>query len=410
MRYLLHSGNSTYDSVTKKYTFSLDERIEDPTSFRITKASYVAATAASYPSVVYLRSDALSQLCSRKHTVELKSQNHRDGTNIIAVLEERHNKSRYSLEEQPRTLSVKKHENVTEIDIYFTDNRTILDGEATTTTTASGTDEDIEAIGSDLLAWFDFAPARTLDSTFSPAENAGDDVNYLYNRSPGPGTLSFINQYGSAMQLALVGETKGITRNGSWQSMADSSTPTGDLEELFTVHCLTISPPSIGTFSYLFDLGPLLKTFFWTGGAIGFKNKAGNNATEPVSLIPGRAYLISIQRRQETIDHDGDGILGTDYEFYWTIEDMVAETTVNHITEPGNDHPGSEQVWRLGHASTHFSHVLGPWIVHNGNDADHITTCQTWLRNKYTGDADPEETVSTTTEASFFLELDIKAG
>ncbi len=407
MRYLLHSGNATYDPTTQKFTFAIDERIQDPVSIRITKASFVAATASSYPSVVYLRSDAISQLCSEKHTVELKSLNHRDGTNIIAVLEERHGKARFSLEEAPRTLRVKKHENVTEIDVYFTDNQTVIDMEATVAAVASGTDSAVEALGSDLLAWFDFAPARTLDVAYAPATDATDPVSFLYNRSPAPATLTFLNAYGSEMQLANIGSAKGVTRNGSWQSFVDSSTPTGDLSESFTAHCLFTTPPAIGTFSYIFDFGPLLKTFFWDGGAIGFKNKAGNNATVPVSLVPSRSYLVSISRRPATIDHDGDGVIDG-YEFVWRVEDLATETTVTHITEPGNDHPGSEQVWRLGHSSTHFSHVMGPWIVHNSVDAAYQATCQTWLRNRFAGIADPEEEVSATCDASFFLELEIK--
>ena len=309
MRYLLHSGNATYDPTSKKFKFAIDERIQDPVSIRITKASFVAATASSYPSVVYLRSDAISQLCSQKHTVELKSLNHRDGTNIIAVLEERHNKARYSLEEAPRTLRVKKHENVTEIDVYWTDNQTVLDMEATAVAVASGTDSDVEAIAGDLLAWFDFAPARTLDVAYAPATDATDPVSFLYNRTPAPATLTFLNAYGSEFQLANIGSAKGITRDGSWQSLVDSSTPTGDLDESFTAHCLFSAPPAIGTFSYIFDLGPLLKCFFWDGGAIGFKNKQGNNATVPVSLVPSRSYLVSISRRPATIDHDGDGVI-----------------------------------------------------------------------------------------------------
>ena len=225
------------------------------------------------------------------------------------MLEERHNKARYSLEEAPRTLRVKKHENVTEIDVYWTDNQTVLDMEATAVAVASGTDSDVEAIAGDLLAWFDFAPARTLDVAYAPATDATDPVSFLYNRTPAPATLTFLNAYGSEFQLANIGSAKGITRDGSWQSLVDSSTPTGDLDESFTAHCLFSAPPAIGTFSYIFDLGPLLKCFFWDGGAIGFKNKQGNNATVPVSLVPSRSYLVSISRRPATIDHDGDGVI-----------------------------------------------------------------------------------------------------
>ena len=54
MRYLVHSEDATYDSTTGKYFFNLDTRIANPTRIRINKATFVAATASSYPQVVYM--------------------------------------------------------------------------------------------------------------------------------------------------------------------------------------------------------------------------------------------------------------------------------------------------------------------------------------------------------------------
>ena len=112
-------------------------------------------------------------------------------------------------------------------------------------------------------------------------------------------------------------------------------------------------------------------------------------------MIPLRAYIISIER--EGIDTSGDGNID-DYQFNGTIEDLVAESTVSHTTPRGNTHPGSEQVWRLGHASTHFSHVQSCFIIHNGIDTDHIASSQQWLRNQYNGGAEngSEETATNT--------------
>ena len=247
------------------------------------------------------------------------------------------------------------------------------------TSTGTGSDADIEAIDADLLAWFDFNPARTLDVAFATATEAGDPVSYLYNRSPAPATLLYVSQYGSEFQLANVGSTVGVTRNGSWQSLADSSTPTGALTEEFSVHSLVVMPPVMGTYSYLFDLY-LLKCFTWDGGSIAFKAASGANTVVPVALIPLRAYIFTIQRRG--IDTTGDGLID-DYEFNWVIEDLVTETSVTHTTISGKTHPGSEQVWRLGHAATHFSHVQSCFIIHNGLDATHVSNSQKWLRNQY---------------------------
>ena len=407
MRFLLHSSLSTYNSVTKKWVFSLDKRISNPTSVRVVKATYsTPGDTSPHPGVVYLRSDALASMIPQKHTLELRALNHENASNVVSVLSETHCRGRFRIHGGPR-YPVDPNSSVRELDIFFTDGDTVLDGAAGSGGgTATGSDAEIVALGDDLLAWFDMDGARTLDATFSPATTAGDDVSYLYNRSPGAATLVFANQYGSEMQLANVGETRGVTRNGSWQSMADTSTPTGDLEQEFTVHSLMIAPPAIGDFSYLFDLH-MLKCFTWDAGAIAFKNLSGSNTTVNVSLIPSRAYIISVQRRVGTDDHDGDGSFDP-YEFVWRIEDLVTEVVVTDITQSGNVHPGVEKIWRIGSASTHFSHVQGPFIVHNGVDADHQATCQTWLRNKFAGTATAEESENGIAEdAAFFVELDV---
>ena len=95
-------------------------------------------------------------------------------------------------------------------------------------------------------------------------------------------------------------------------------------------------------------------------------------------------------------------------EFQMRLEDLVTDVVVTDTVQQGNNHPGSEQVWRLGHASTNFTHTQSCFIVHNGNDADHMATCQEWLRKKYLGTATAEESENGVAEAAaFFVELDI---
>ena len=407
MKYLLHSSKATYDATTKKWIFDLDQRIHNPTQLRLAKATFTTAGDTSVnPSVVYMRSDALARMISKKHTVELQDANHPNNSNVIATLTETHTRGRYRII-GGQTFPINPNQSERKIDIYFTDGDTILEGEV-----GSGggivdaSDSDIEDIGSELLAWFDMAPARVLDVAYATAENAGDPVSYLYNRSPGPQTLTYVSQYGNEFQLANVGSSVGITRNGSWQSLADSSTPTGALDEIFTVHSLFVTPPVLGTFSYLFDIF-MLKLFTWTGGALGYKDNSGNNATINVSLIPGRAYLLTVERRAATQDYNGNGLI-EGYEFYFTVEDLVTDVVVNDTVVQGNNHPGTEQVWRLGSASTHFTHVQGPFIIHNGNNATHIANSQEWLRKKFTGESTSESSETTVSEdATFFAELDI---
>ena len=96
---------------------------------RLTKCVFTATTATSYPSVVYLRSDALHSMTKTKHTVELKADNHENSSNVIAVLQETHTTGRYSIGEKGIILPLHGHSHVREIDIYFTDGATVMDGE-----------------------------------------------------------------------------------------------------------------------------------------------------------------------------------------------------------------------------------------------------------------------------------------
>ena len=96
------------------------------------------------------------------------------------------------------------------------------------------------------------------------------------------------------------------------------------------------------------------------------------------------------------------------YEFHFRLEDLVTDVVTTDTVVQGNDHPGTQQVWRLGKASTHFFHVQGPFIIHNGNGAETMATCQSWLKNKFDGTAVAEESENGIEEAdSFFVELDI---
>ena len=406
-KYLLHSSLANYDAATKKWTFDLDRRISNPTALRLAKAAYsTPGDTSPHPMVVYLRSDALARMIPQKHTLELRALNHENAANVIAVLSETHTRGRYRIL-GGRQFPIDPAASERQIDIFFTDGDTLLDGAyGSGGGTATGSDAEIAAIGDDLLAWFDFAPARTLDAAYGEATDVGDEVAYLYNRSPGPATLTFVNQYGANLQLAQVGSAKGITRDGSWQSFADTSTPTGDLGEVFCVHSLFVTPPVQGTFSYLFDIY-MLKLFTWDGGAIAYKDLGGSNSELNFATIPGRAYILTAERRDATQDYNGNGNI-EGYEFHFRLEDLVTDVVTTDTVVQGNSHPGTQQVWRLGKASTHFYHVQGPFVIHNGNDAETMATCQSWLRNKYDGTAVAEESENGIGEdASFFVELDI---
>ena len=117
MRYLLHHSDAVFDATTKRWLFTLDRRISNPRSIAISKCVFTASTTTSYPSVIYMRSDALHNMIKSKHTVELKADNHENSSNVIAVLQETHTTGRYSITERGLTLPVHGHTHVRQIDL-----------------------------------------------------------------------------------------------------------------------------------------------------------------------------------------------------------------------------------------------------------------------------------------------------
>ena len=61
-----------------------------------------------HPTVVYLRSNVLSRLIKRKHTVSLRNVGHENPENVLAVLTETHTRGRYAMS-RGRTFQTHKH-------------------------------------------------------------------------------------------------------------------------------------------------------------------------------------------------------------------------------------------------------------------------------------------------------------
>ncbi len=127
-KYLLHSENATFDATSKRWVFTLDRRISNPRVIRLAQASFTTPGDTSpHPTVVYLRSTALSRMIQRKHTVSLRSTAHENDTNILAVLTETHTRGRYAMT-AGRSFQVHKDSNERSIDVYFTNGETLLEG------------------------------------------------------------------------------------------------------------------------------------------------------------------------------------------------------------------------------------------------------------------------------------------
>ena len=411
MRFLVHSGNSTYSATDKKFHFSLDRRFPNPTRLRISKVNYVAATAETYPTVVYLRSSAIDDLIKAKHTVELTENAHENPSDGLAILEETHTTARYRMNGN-LTFPVHGHKNSTDIDFYFTDNTTPLDGVASTGAGSGGSssvsDADIVAIGSDLKAWIDLGAARTLTANFAPCSAVGDLPRYLYNRSPG---LSSLIMYGNwDFELYQMGTNAiGISRDsdpagGHGQHLSDFTNPTSEFDQTFQVHHIVRTPVAYTSDSAYFKLGnEQCLVAADNNGVIKFKNSAGSwvNLTN-ITWIPSRTYILSITRQPTGA--------GGAFEFHWRWEDLDGNTTVTETTVAGQAVVAGVQLsWGLGAPGHYFRHTAGPLIVANGIDTTHYDNSIAWLKAWYTGEStsETEEESTTSRDASFFLQLDI---
>jgi hypothetical protein len=396
IRLLLNGSDATYNNTTRQYTFTLDKRIHRPRTLRIRKCHYSNASGVVHPLVVYLESNSLSNLVPKKHTLRLKNENHDHQTNVLGTLQETHTVGRYSLQDDLRVFRTDPDRHIKSIDIAFSDNGTLLARSATAANNATGSDAEVLAIGDSLLAFIDFAPARVLSQSFAPLSTPGDTVYYLYNRGNNT-ELMLVNNYGSGTQLATIGQHRGITRQGSWESVIDSwPVDLNVVNSQFSVHSLF----KITTLDWtlLFDIG-YMKIYIW-GQQLAYEDATGTKIGV-LSIIPHVDYLLSIQRIE----------VGANTTFDWHLERLDDSTVQTAQSGSGLAAPPNANgfPWKWGTAATHFQQVQSCWLLHNGLDAAHRSTCQQWIRNTYAGTTSASNTETSPQDAQWFVELEISS-
>jgi hypothetical protein len=414
MKYLLHYSDAVYDTATKKYTFTLDKRVANPRTIRINKCTFTASTAATYPSVVYVRSDALTAMTQIKHTVELKGSDHENNSNVIAVLEQTLI-GHYALKTKEIVLPVAGHTvHTRKFDLYFTDGSTVLDGQVNASSGGSGsssgavTDATIEAF-TDPTIWLDLDPARTLTAGFATCSALGDLPKHLYSRSPTPAGLILTGNWDFElvnMKTGLLGISRDTDPSlGHGQALNDSSYPTNGWDQEFQVHHIFKTHSTYSQTAGLFKLNNY-NCYVWIigNGGVNFRNSTGQNVTlTNLSWIPNRVYLISIKRVYNTTT--------SAYEFHWRLEDVELGTAVTEVSDAGAAVTSSEVGWSLGISGMYYRHVGGPLIGANGIIQTEYDDSISWLKNWYGVEAEEEEESGGASEnASFFAELEIKTG
>ena len=171
-------------------------------------------------------------------------------------------------------------------------------GGAANESAGSGSDAAVQALFDDgrLLCWTDFAPARMFDSNYANVVNPGDAVNTVYDRVNS--NLIWQLQYGSHLSAIKIGEAWGISKAGSWQSVADTSPlPSNfNVPDEFTVHFLMQVRGANDYSMPIFFSNMQFGTY--QGAFIIFKTSTNQiaHAIQGLQMLPLRPYLISITR------------------------------------------------------------------------------------------------------------------
>jgi hypothetical protein len=183
--------------------------------------------------------------------------------------------------------------------------------------------------------------------------------------------------------------TVSITKNGSWESLLDS-TPmtTAMLAEDFELHTTFMVPNN--TWSYLFDLYSM--RVLWWNAAVTYYDASGAKIAVPgLTVVPMTDYLLSVKRVK---------VDPANTNFEWRLENLATNAVQTATTGSGLPIPtGNPGTFRMGHASTHFNHYQGPFFICNSDAADtnRSENMQQWLRNAYNGG---ESSQATTTEST----------
>ena len=402
-KYLLHSDQATFDATSKKWFFNLDRRISNPRLLKLMQATFTTAGDTDpHPTVVYLRSNVLSRLIKRKHTVSLRNVGHENPENVLAVLTETHTRGRYAMS-KGRTFQTHKHNFDTSIDIYFTDGDTILEGTygSSSSPAASGDDDAIIAIP-DLKLWMDMAPGNMLDSLYANAEDFGDPVRYIYQNSN-----SEVNTFAGYADFDLTewgsNGARGISSQASWQFASENADTNALSQEDFSIVMGIRAPVTALTgICRVFD-------FWWIDvyieqGVFSIKDVNGNRNSTGLVVVPTKDYILTIRR----VDTSGNGT----YLF-----ESRAERLDNNVISTGNAVAvgkaiNLESAYYLSKPNEHFLDKTGIFSYFifflGGADGTHVAEAETWIRNKYNGTSTSSSSETAIgEEATFSVELDI---
>jgi hypothetical protein len=404
VRLLLNASDAAYDSATKKYTFTLDRRIDRPTSIKVVKAVFKAATQSgtAYPLVLYVRSDALHAVIRDKHTLRVKGNNHEQTENILCTLYEDDRVGCYeSHDSAQRRMVTDPHKVLKVIDVYFTNNDTLMAGVPTGTN--DGTLNDLlEQHNAGHLVFYADMKHGLLDTSGNPVTANGTSIGSIQCRYPADGSVTFARVGGALLEYGDFGDdgAKSFTQSdgAAWDYFYDTSV--ANIPNSGTIFLLfqTDATPE----SYERPVKIILADLVLMGGATPkFTMRDYLNVYHPIleNIVKEKPYLLELRYTKTGQNAHGRRIMS--YDLRATRLDLNTTTsgTLSGIESPSLS---NDRCYWGGNGQFHADSFFSDLILCNTN-ATCRTKCEGYLKNLYGGTGAPADG----TNAQWLLEVDI---
>ncbi len=310
VRFILQDSKATLSNGV--YTYSLDTRLSNASVFALKKCSFQLTTTGTPPVGIIMRSNAIHRISGHKHTVELKSNNHQDASDIIAVLEESHTTGRYQLRGVlPRPIKL-RYSHLRELDFYFTDltGANVLAGASASTGGDLLTAADIAA-RSDLWGFFDFSDTTKITQSNATTLTGFEAVN--------DANQAFLATNGTACGWADIGTNGGkcINFGSDWIRFTDS---TGVTEPTSGVVCMLFRTQTTQDVYNIFKFGKFKA--YGNNGMLSY-DPAITNGDTTMLLTNSTNYLLTLVLDGTKGNNDYGGIV-------WRLEDLATNAVQSY--------------------------------------------------------------------------------
>ena len=371
VRFILSNANSTLANGI--YTFSLDQRLPNASFLQLKKANFQLTTTDVAPLCVYIRSSALHDLCSEKHTVELKGQNHQSSSDILGILEETHVTGRYRLRSFNRGIPL-KYSHLRTIDIYFTNpagtNVLGIGSDASDVPTAAQI-----ASRTDLWLFVNF-----LDTTKITLPTAGTLTEVI---AVNDNEFDFDTTNGTAVVYEDFGSNSGkcVRFNNDWIRLTDASN-VPNAEPATGTFCILFTSQSTQDDYCIFDFARF--TAYSNDGIV---TLTGGTSLEDTTMALENTtdYLLTMRRDGAQADAAVGGMI-------WRLE-KLSNGTLQTYHGKHHGRVAMNTSYEFGHSSVSAltSRVANVVVISSIADSD-VEAIEMYLRDYHTAQADVTKT------------------